>query len=700
MSSYKAIARKWRPATFEEISGQGHVTRTLQNALKLGRIHHAFLFTGARGVGKTTAARTLARALNCVEGPTPTPCGECSSCSEIVIGNSADVIEIDGASNNSVDDVRELRDAVRYLPSRDRYRVYIIDEVHMLSIGAFNALLKTLEEPPDHVTFIFATTEPQKIPDTILSRVQRFDFKRIAMPVVVARLTQIVTAEGITVSDEGMRLIARAGEGSMRDSQSLLDQVIAFGGNTVDTQQVADILGLVDRGLLYGFLEGLVRSQPERCLDSIAEVYDYGHEISQFTTELLELLRNAALVAMSPSSRKHLDVAAEEVEQLEGLVQGIDAETLSRWFQVLLQVHDEVSRAPRPRLVLEMAVARLVAVRPLQPVDALLARLETLERGLRQGGARIPQRPVRTAPSRPMPTRQPPQPQVPQQPAQQQQAPQQQAPRSAQQQAPREQPQRGMEPQGAAEKTSQQKWQAPVRPQAPPPASEMPPQAPPEMPPQAPPQTHAPSPPQAPPPASEMPPQAPPPSSGWGPPKQGGWSAPSQSSWGASSRGPRFQPKKPVKADEEPSDDSGLRKPPSVHPQAAHAERHKALIAWLPESARYRSVTENSAFGDVENGAVHLLVPDIAALTRARRHERDPELVMAVTNLWPGTSRLNFVLRQERTERETQRETRERRREEHRQQLLDEARADPLLLQVCETLGATIHSVKPLQEPS
>ena len=223
-------------------------------------------------------------------------------------------------------------------------------------------------------------------------------------------------------------------------------------------------------------------------------------------------------------------------------------------------------------------------------------------------------------------------------------------------------------------------------PQAPP--QDMPPQAPPQdMPPQAPPQTHAPRPPQGPPPAPEMPPQAPPPSSGWGPPKQGGWSAPSQSSWGASSRGPRFQPKKPVKADEDPSDDSGLRKPPSVRPQAAHAERHQALIAWLPESARYRSVTENSAFGSVENGAVRLLVPDIAALTRARRHERDPELVMAVTNLWPGTSRLNFVLRQERTEGETQRETRERRREEHRQQ-------------VCETLGATIHSVKPLQEPS
>ena len=200
--SYQAIARKWRPVTFEDIAGQTHVTQTLRNALRLKRIHHAFLFTGARGVGKTTAARTFARCLNCVNGPTPEPCGVCPSCLEVPQGLSPDVTEIDGASNNSVDDVRELRDAVRYLPSRDRYRIYIIDEVHMLSIGAFNALLKTLEEPPAHVVFIFATTESQKIPDTILSRVQRFDFKRIPEGVVVTRLSTICAAEGVVIPEQ------------------------------------------------------------------------------------------------------------------------------------------------------------------------------------------------------------------------------------------------------------------------------------------------------------------------------------------------------------------------------------------------------------------------------------------------------------------------------------------------------------------
>lgn len=413
--SYQAIARKWRPVTFEDIAGQTHVTQTLRNALRLKRIHHAFLFTGARGVGKTTAARTFARCLNCVNGPTPEPCGVCPSCLEVPQGLSPDVTEIDGASNNSVDDVRELRDAVRYLPSRDRYRIYIIDEVHMLSIGAFNALLKTLEEPPAHVVFIFATTESQKIPDTILSRVQRFDFKRIPEGVVVTRLSTICAAEGVKIPEQGLRLIARAGEGSMRDAQSLLDQVIAFGGEDISLEEVARILGMVDRELLYGFLEGLLRGEPERCLDVIAQVYDYGYELSQFTSEVLELLRNAALVVLSPTSRRHLDVAEEEQTRLGKICAGVDVETFSRYFQAMLSLHDEVSRASRPRLVLEMGVARLAIVRPLQPVDHLVSRLEELERRLRatgggasaRGGPPRPFRPEEGDASRP-PTSPPP----------------------------------------------------------------------------------------------------------------------------------------------------------------------------------------------------------------------------------------------------------------------------------------------------
>lgn len=380
--SYVAIARKWRPRQFEDIVGQGHVTRTLQNAIRLDRIHHAFLFTGARGVGKTTCARVLARALNCQAGdkPTPDPCGECPTCSEVLNGSAPDVIEIDGASNNSVDDIRDLRDSVRYLPQTGRRKVYIVDEVHMLSRGAFNALLKTLEEPPPHVVFIFATTEPHKIPDTILSRVQRFDFKRIPMATVVGRLKQVCAGEGLVISEGGLRLIARAGEGSMRDSQSLLDRIASFAGNEATTEQVAEVLGLVDRGLLYMMLEGVVKGEADLCLDAIEKVDAYGYDMSEFTGEMLELIRNATLVGLSPGSRKHIDVPSDEEERLVRLSKEVSSDVLVRSFHVMLDVHDQVARAPRPRLVLEMAVARLVAIRPARGIDQLLERVDLLQR--------------------------------------------------------------------------------------------------------------------------------------------------------------------------------------------------------------------------------------------------------------------------------------------------------------------------------
>jgi len=397
--SYQAIARKWRPTTFAEIAGQSHVTRTLQNAIRLGRVHHAFLFSGPRGVGKTTAARTLARCLNCAEGPTPEPCGDCASCKEILAGSSPDVIEIDGASNNSVDDIRDVRENVRYIPVHGKSKIYIVDEVHMLSKGAFNALLKTLEEPPEHVVFMFATTEPQRIPDTILSRVQRFDFKRIPINVVVERLQTICEAEGIKIGEDSLRLMARAGEGSMRDAQSLLDQVISFAGEEPSLDQVADILGLVDRRLLYQMLTGMVKGDADACLQAIAAVYGYGYELSEFTTELLELIRNATLVGLSPQSRKHLDVPDDERSRLESLVSEVSSDILVRAFQVMLEVHDQVARSSRPRLVLEMAVARLISIRPAQPIDRLLARMEDLERRIRDGGGRVSSpREQRTAP--------------------------------------------------------------------------------------------------------------------------------------------------------------------------------------------------------------------------------------------------------------------------------------------------------------
>ncbi len=390
--SYLAIARKYRPADFDGIVGQAHVTRTLENAITGGRVHHAYLFCGARGVGKTTAARALAKALNCENGPTPNPCGTCTSCTAIGAGTSPDLIEIDGASNNSVDDIRDLRDTVHYAPTLGRHKIYLIDEVHMLSKAAFNALLKTLEEPPPHVVFLFATTEPEKILDTILSRVQRFDFKRISVPDVVGRLRSIADAEGASISDAALARIAQAGEGSMRDAQSLLDKVISASSGSASDDDVAKILGLIDRALLYRMVGGMVQGDAAECIDVISEVYNYGHELSRFTADLMEALRNATFLRLAPSVHKHVDLPDAEKEALTQAVAEAAPEHLTRLFTSLMDVHDQVSRAERPRIVLEMGVARLASVRPAPPVPALLQRLEQLERRLRHGGARAPGR--------------------------------------------------------------------------------------------------------------------------------------------------------------------------------------------------------------------------------------------------------------------------------------------------------------------
>ena len=393
--SYLVLARKWRPQSFADLIGQEHVSRTLGNAITSGRIHHAFLFTGARGVGKTSAARIFAKALNCEAGLSPTPCNICPSCREITAGQGIDVFEIDGASNTGVDDVRELRENIRYLPSRSRYKIFIIDEVHMLSINAFNALLKTLEEPPPHAKFIFATTEPHKIPGTILSRCQRFDFRKIPLPRLLARLREIVDAEGIAISDRALALVARRGEGSMRDALSTLDQVIAFCGETVADADVQGLLGMVDRRLLLDAAEAAVRRDSRRALEAVRQVDILGHSYRQFCQELVEMFRALVLCKVTDEAGELLDLAPDELGELQRLAGEAALEDLERVLTVLMKTEGELSNSPFPRLTLEMALVRLTHLPPARDVATLIRKLEELE-GRLEGG---PPRPPAAAPA-------------------------------------------------------------------------------------------------------------------------------------------------------------------------------------------------------------------------------------------------------------------------------------------------------------
>src|SRR5512139_96119 len=385
--AYLVLARKWRPQTFADLIGQEHVGRTLANAIRSGRIHHAFLFTGARGVGKTSAARILAKALNCEAGLSDTPCGTCGSCLEITAGQGLDVIEIDGASNTGVDDVRELRDNIRYLPSRSRYKIFIIDEVHMLSTSAFNALLKTLEEPPPHAKFIFATTEPHKIPVTILSRCQRFDFRKIPLGRVAGKLREIATAEGLTISDHSLALIARHGEGSMRDALSTLDQVIAFCGETVVDDDVQTLLGMIDRRLLFDAVEAIVQRDPRRALEAAQRCDQLGVALRQVAQELVETFRSLVICKVVPEPAGMLDLVGDELQELQALAAPASLEELQRIVTLLLRLQGELAGSPYPLLTLEMALVRLANLPPMEDLGKLLGRLESLERRLAGGGA-------------------------------------------------------------------------------------------------------------------------------------------------------------------------------------------------------------------------------------------------------------------------------------------------------------------------
>lgn len=378
---YEVLARKYRPQTFSELAGQEHVSRTLQNAIDSGRVAHAFLFTGARGVGKTSTARIMAKTLNCEKGVTHEPCNVCQQCVEITKGTSTDVFEIDGASNNGVDDVRDLRDNIKYLPSHSRYRIIIIDEVHMLSTNAFNALLKTLEEPPEHVKFIFATTEPHKLPVTILSRCQRFDFKRVTLPKIIARLREIADKEAVIISDSALALVARKGDGSMRDSLTALDQVLAFCGSNVSDEDVMTLLGTVDRRLLAELSAAVFSGDTQSVLEGVKRVDLVGYNMRQFCQELIEHFRNLLVIRSVKKPEEILDLASAELDELKLQADSIAPLDLQRRLTLLIKADAEMAYASFPRLIMEMALLKAALLAPVVPIQELIEKIKLLEAG-------------------------------------------------------------------------------------------------------------------------------------------------------------------------------------------------------------------------------------------------------------------------------------------------------------------------------
>ena len=378
---YLVLARKYRPQRFQDLTGQEHVVRTLVNALKSGRVAHAFLFTGPRGCGKTTSARILARALNCEKGPTPEPCGVCGPCVEIAAGNDVDVQEIDAASNNGVDDVRALREAAKYLPARDRYKIYIVDEVHMLSGAAFNALLKTLEEPPGHIKFLLATTDPQKLPATILSRVQRHNIQLVPLGKIAARLREIAAAEEVRISDGAVTLVARQAQGSMRDALSLLDQLFSAhdpAAGEIGDEEAAQTLGALDTAVVRDIVSAVLARDPSAALGGVVRAYEQGADMKRLAEELASQARNLVLASL-PGVKQ--DLPDHEVRSLAQQAAQHDSAQLARVFELLQLAQDEVAKAANPRHALEVALLRAVHLAPAGSLPELVAKLDALGSG-------------------------------------------------------------------------------------------------------------------------------------------------------------------------------------------------------------------------------------------------------------------------------------------------------------------------------
>ena len=358
---YQVSARKYRPSTFDDVIGQPHIVQTLLNAVSTKRIAHAYLFSGTRGVGKTTVARILAKALNCEQGPTGHPCNSCPNCQEIMQGSSVDVVEIDGASNTSVEDVREIRENVKFSPFRGQYRVYIIDEVHMLSNSAFNALLKTLEEPPAHVVFIFATTEIHKIPATILSRCQHYNFRRIAQAEIIERLRHVVEQEHLALEERSLVALARASEGSLRDALSLLDQAVAFGGKTIGHHDLEILLGAVPHELVQGLVNAVMAQDSPRALTVLASLLDQGHDLRAFCADVVEQFRHLLVASVVPATtelRSLIETSEEDVARLATMAKALTPEQLQELLTIFTQAEDSLRLSTHPRFVMEAAAIR------------------------------------------------------------------------------------------------------------------------------------------------------------------------------------------------------------------------------------------------------------------------------------------------------------------------------------------------------
>lgn len=381
--SYTALYRKWRPLSFEDVKGQNHIVQTLKNQIISGRIGHAYLFCGTRGTGKTTIAKIFARVVNCENPVDGSPCNECAACRIISSGSSMNVVEIDAASNNGVENIREIREQVQYPPTDGRYRVYIIDEVHMLSSGAFNALLKTLEEPPSYVIFILATTEVHKIPITVLSRCQRYDFKRITIDTISTRLRELADAEKIQVEERALRYVAKAADGSMRDALSLLDQCVAFHyGSLLTYDNVLEVLGAVDSGVFSELLRAVIVKDTTGCMRKLEEMVIQGRELGQFVTDFIWYLRNLLVLKTADDAENMLEMSEENLKQLQQEAEMIDGETLIRFIRVFSELSNQIRYAGQKRVLIELALIKLTKPQMESNLDSVLQRLSELEQRL------------------------------------------------------------------------------------------------------------------------------------------------------------------------------------------------------------------------------------------------------------------------------------------------------------------------------